>query len=214
MNFPMAVMLLIAAALFGSAAFGRYDGCLYYWPTRAPLIAHGGGGLPDKKYPNNLAALDLSASHGHRLIELDMHEHDGEIRFGHDVPTDLTMAELLQWLDRHPDLSIVTDFKTSNIAGLAALKKLAGHRQDRFIPQIYRTEQYEPVLKLGYPKPIFSVGRDQNPDWVEWVNSHDVRAVTVPIDLFRRGIRKPLYIHTFNVPLGGVGLYTDCLVPA
>jgi hypothetical protein len=213
MKIRVALMFAVAISLWGWAAYIGPDGCRNYWRTEAPLIAHGGGGLPDQSYPNNLAALNLSAFHGHTLIELDMREHGGRIWFGHDEPTDLTLNTLLAWLDRHPGVSIVTDFKTGNVYGLATLKKLSGKYQSQFIPQIYRTEQYEPVLKMDYQKPIFAVGQNENSDWVEWVNNHDVRAVTVPLYQFWRDVEKPLYLHTANIPLGGVGLYTDCLIP-
>ena len=159
MSFRVALLSALAISLWAWAVYVRPDGCRNYWRSESPLVAHGGGGLPYKSYPNNLAALNLSAAHKHMLIELDMRENAGQIRFGHDEPTDLTLTELLAWLDRHPGVSIVTDFKTGNVVGLATLKKLAGKRQDRFIPQIYRTEQYEPVLRMGYSKPIFAVGK-------------------------------------------------------
>lgn len=206
-------LLFCAVPLWGSVAYFAQPGCRHYWQTSVPLIAHAGGGLPDKIYPNNLAALDLSARHGFRLIELDMQQVNGEIRFGHDQLTDLRLPVLLEWLDRHPQISIVTDFKTDNVKGLALLAKLASKQQSQFIPQIYRTEQYRPVLKLGYGAPIFSVGRHQNPNWVEWVNANQVRAVTVPLFGVRRDLRPPVFVHSAPVPLPGFGLYADCIIP-
>lgn len=202
-----------ALGLWGSAIWLGPDGCRYYWETDAPLIAHAGGGLPDKTYSNSLEALNLSYANGHSLIELDMQEIGEEIRFGHDKLSALTLPVLMNWLRSHPGVSIVTDFKTNNVRGLARLKREAPDLQGRFVPQIYRTEQYQAVMALGYQVPIFSVGRGTNSDWTEWVDNHPVRAVTVPLLEFWRDTRPPLYLHTSNVPIPGFGYYTDCLIP-
>ncbi len=193
-------------------------GCESYTSVGQPLIAHGGGGLPDRSYANNLEALNLAAKHGFSLIEMDFMDVNGKLVIQHDgLPqSSLTVSGLMQWLDRHPGISIVTDVKTDNRSGLAMLKRAAGARVDRFIPQIYAVDEYKATSALGFQKPIFTVYRiasGQEP--VAAINALDLQAVTMPVDrkALAERITHPVYLHTVNRPMPGYGLYTDCLVP-
>lgn len=208
---------LIAAVPYAQQVFGHAPGCDAYIPSAAPLIAHAGGGLPDRTYANNRAALDMAASHGFTLIELDFLEVDGKLVLGHDTwrISDLSVAELMAWLDAHPGIAIVTDFKTGNVAGLTRLKEAAGPRTVRFIPQIYSPDEYAPVAALGYPAPILTIYRIGDSGWQQAANSLPLRAVTMPFDrrALAAGLNKPVFLHTVNEPIAGYGLYTDCLIP-
>lgn len=207
-----------ALAWFLTGAPSEIDRCERFLPVDQPLIAHAAGGLPNAAYTNDLEALELAAGHGFRLIELDFRRTQEGLAFGHDPArlSPLTMEQLLAFLNRHPAVSIVTDFKTDNVAGLRRLAELAGTERTRFVPQIYRFEELEPVLALGYPRPILSVYRDPNFGWPFRANSVPVRAVTMPYRLryLARLIDHPVYLHTVNHPVPGFGLYTDCLIPA
>lgn len=214
---------IIAAAavlVIGAGQYWNYqhrDGCRAYTPASGQLVAHAGGGLPDATYANNRAAMDLAARHGFTLIELDFMVRDGRLTLGHDGHPESTLSldGLLDWLDRHPGVSIVTDFKTDNIGGLAELKKLAGARIDRFIPQIYAPEEFAPVSAMGYPAPILTVYRLPDTGWQDAANALPIRALTIHHarrDL-ARSIRHPVFLHTVNDPIPGYGLYTDCLIP-
>jgi len=192
--------------------------CERYQPVDQPLIAHAGGGLPAATYTNSLEAIEAAAAHGFHLIELDFRRTPEGLAFGHDPKrlSSLTLDELLDFLRRHPGISIVTDFKTDNLVGLDRLAELAGPMRTRFIPQIYRFEEYQPTMAMGYPRPILSVYRSPNFGWPFRANSVPVRAVTMPYRLrYLAGlIDHPVYLHTVNSPTPGYGLYTDCLVPA
>jgi hypothetical protein len=219
--------LLIAAAvacsLLGYVVYARLsdkpsEGCRVYPKTNSPLIAHAGGGLPNKFYANNLEALNLAYSHGHRMFELDFIELDGHLLVGHEIQkaAAMTLAELLAWMDAHPDATIVTDMKSNNLEGLRLLKEAAGSKVTRIIPQIRFPEQYKPVREMGYPAPILSIyflGKD---GWQTEVNQIPLFAVAMPAKWRDRakGIRHPIYLYTVNQPLPGYGLYTDCLIPS
>jgi hypothetical protein len=203
---------------FLTGAPAEIERCEKFIPVSQPLIAHAGGGLPDAAYTNSLAALELAASHGFQLIELDFRRTEGGVAFGHD-PTRLSALsfdQLMTFLRRNPTVSIVTDFKTDNVGGLRRLAELAGADKSRFIPQIYRLEELQPVIAMGFPRPILSVYRDPDFGWPLRANSLAVRAVTMPYRLrYLAGlIDHPVYLHTVNHGLPGFGLYTDCLIPA
>lgn len=211
----------IAAAAILIAIAGlvilRDEGCRAYTRAPGPLIAHAGGGLPDRFYANDREALDLSVKHGHRLIELDFIERGGALLIGHDEGSisTLTVPQLMAWLDAHPSVSIVTDVKTDNLSGLALLKRAAAHRLPRIIPQIYDPAEHDPVVALGYPRPILTIYKLGDDGWQQQANALPLRFVTMPANRrdLASGIRHPVFLHTVNHPIAGFGLYTDCLIP-
>jgi len=225
-------IVLFAAAL-GTAAYWlgenepqpgdaewKHKGCERFIPSQADLVAHAGGGTPEATYRNDEPAMNLAASHGFELIELDFMAEGDRLAMRHNgLPeSSLTIERLMQWLDAHPQVRIVTDVKTDNVEGLTLLKAAAGNRLERFIPQIYRPEELEPVTALAYPDPILTVYRMDRTttDWVEEANRLPLRAVTMPFA--EREVAKlvdhPVYLHTVNESIEGYGLYTDCLIPA
>lgn len=215
-----AVLMTAATGLgfFVAGAPPEAERCEHYQPVDQPLIAHAGGGLPNAAYTNSLEALETAGGHGFQLIELDFRRTQDGVAFGHDRKrlSTLTIEQLLVFLRQNPAVSIVTDFKTDNVAGLRRLAELAGPMRTRFIPQIYRFEEFQPTMAMGYPRPILSVYRRPNFGWPIRANSVPVRAVTMPYRLrYLAGlIDHPVYLHTVNIPTPGYGLYTDCLVPA
>jgi len=219
-------ILVFAGVIAAATALGLFltgtppeiERCERYQPVDQPLIAHAGGGLPTAAYTNSLEAIEMAAAHGFKLIELDFRRTREGVAFGHDPKrlSSLTLDQLLAFLRRHPDISIVTDFKTDNLAGLHRLAELVGAMRTRFIPQIYRFEEYQPTMAMGYPRPILTVYRSPNFGWPFRANSVPVRAVTMPYRLryWAKLIDHPVYLHTLNSSTPGYGLYTDCLVPA
>lgn len=205
-------------AYFVTGAPPEIERCERFTPVNQPLIAHAGGGLPNAAYTNGLEALELAASHGFHLIELDFRSTPEGVAFGHDPKrlSPLTFDQLMAFLRRNPRVSIVTDFKSDNVAGLRRLAELAGAERNRFVPQIYRFEELQPVTDMGYPRPILSVYRDPDFGWPIRANNVPVRAVTMPYRLrYLAGlIDHPVYLHTVNQAVPGYGLYTDCLIPA
>ncbi len=217
----IALLLALAARSFvPDLPKAAPKGCARFTASPGPLVAHAGGGTPDAVYRNDRVALDLADRHGFKVIELDFMEKGGRLALGHGnaQASPLTLEELLDWLDRHPGISIITDIKTDNLNGLKLLKAAAGRRIDRFIPQIYSTVEFAPVVALGYPAPILTIYRLQpgKDEWIPAANALPLRAVTMPVK--RRAlagrIEHPVYLHTVNQPMPGYGLYTDCLIPA
>ena len=196
----------------------EFERCERYQPVSQPLIAHAGGGLPTAIYTNRLEAMELAEKHGFKLIELDFWRTDKGIALGHDPdklsPT--TFDQLLDFLRRNPDISIVTDFKTDNVYGLRRIAELAGPMRTRFVPQLYDLKEYQPVLAMGFPLPILTAYRKLNVTWIFEANKVSLRAVTMPYNQrFLAGLSDhPVYLNTVNEPLPGYGLYTDCLIPA
>ncbi len=214
-------LLAAALALMANSMFGNppeIERCERYLPADQPLIAHAGGGLPTAIYTNSIEAMETAARHGFHMIEIDFWRTRTGLALGHDSNdlSEATFDQLLDFLRRHPEISIVTDFKSDNVHGLRRLAHLAGPMRSRFIPQIYNLDEFQPVVELGYPRPIFTVYRSRAPAWLFRVNSVPLRAVTMPYNQrYLAGlVDHPVYLHTVNSPTPGYGLYTDCLIPA
>ena len=214
----------VASPYLNQAPLPDVPGCPRYIAVDQPLIAHGGGGLPEETYANSLRAINLAAAHGFDLIEIDFMVHGDDILIQHDShpPSELTVPELVEWLRHHPHISIVTDFKSDdplyldNLAGLKLLQPIAGDMRSRFIPQIYKPDELGPAIALGYPKPILTLYRTrEGREPIDAINAIDLRAVTMPVERAHLAdeIKHPVYLHTVNEPMPGFGLYTDCLIP-
>jgi hypothetical protein len=189
------------------------------------LVAHAGGGLPDRTYTNSIEALDLAYAHGLRIFEIDFLTLPfGSIAVGHDLSDLLrrgraSVPAILDWMRAHPDARLVTDFKTDNVEGLRHLSRMASDLAGRIIPQIYRPSEYRPIMDLGFAPPIFTLYRNDDPRWLEFANSTDLFAVTMPASWAgkAKAVRQAVFLHTIDEPAdldGVVGLYTNCLVPA
>ncbi len=148
------------------------------------------------------------------------------------TPVDLPL--LRGFLDRHPGARIITDVKTDN---LAALERIAAFFPDftvRFIPQVYRPEELEKALRLGYRSIIWTLYRypaEADPAAVlrslrGWEGRLATRpyAVTLPVAAAESGLAAalaaagvPVYAHTVNDRgeverlrrLGVSAVYTD-----
>jgi hypothetical protein len=161
--------------------------------------------------------MDIAVKHGFKLIELDFWQVGNQILLSHEKPKRgaQELSDIIDWLNHHPGVLIITDFKTDNVRGLTALVSRAD--RSRFIPQIYNPSEYGPIVRLGMHKPILTVYRVTEP-WRDFANSADLWAVTMPINRrnWAKGIHKPILLHTVNAPMPFPvsGYYTDCLVPA
>ena len=223
----LAVLLAIACGLLLHMTRARYaPGCAAYPPVRGTmLIGHAGGGLPNRTYANNLAALDAGYARGLRIFELDLHELPfGGIRTGHDWydvldPASAWLSDVAAWLRRHPDARLITDFKTDNARGLARLARLAPDLRGRIMPFVYTPGDYPVARALGFDKVVFASYRQRaDRGWLDYVNDHDVAAVAIPyrdIGLLPL-IHRPVFVHVLEAmpaQRGFAGIITDCLVP-
>ncbi|MGG7055700.1 glycerophosphodiester phosphodiesterase family protein [Nitrosomonas sp. ANs5] len=225
-----------------------------------PVIVHGGGLIAGQIYSNSLQALTAAYQAGHRFFEVDfswtsdghlvlIHDWESTCRRFFDQPagaptlahfTSLTMKygltqmhfeDLISWLSSRPDATIITDIKRDNLAGLRYIMRHSAGLQDRFIPQIYQTDEYHPARELGFQRLILTLYRANlsNQALLDFVDSHALSAVTMPVnqslssnvvaELNQRSV--PVYAHTVNQTAffsylqsqGIKGIYSDVLLP-
>jgi len=226
---PWALGALLAGGLFQltyAPARRHAPGCPAYIPVAGgpALIAHAAGGLPGRTYANNIAALDLSYSHGLRLFEMDFHELPfGIVRAGHDGfdlwdPRGAMLSDVVAWLRAHPDARLITDFKTDNVSGLRRVAEMAPDLRGRIYPFIYRAREYAPVRAMGFARPIFAIYQTHERNWLDFVNRHPVYAVAVTQDYepMMSRIHRPVILHTMDAPVyprNAMAVITNCLVP-
>lgn len=225
------------------------------------LIAHAGGVVESQTYTNSLEALVASVARGFGLIEIDLSwTEDGHLVLLHDWDREfsrlfdhhpgrlsltefrgarsrhglshLMLEDLGRWLDRNPDVCVITDIKERNLEGLRRIAEVLPRHLPRFLPQIYHPSEHEAVVGLGYDGIIFTLYRsDLDDDAVlAFSTSHRLLAVTMSLgraantDLMSRlhdaGVR--VLVHTVNdlptlaelTRLGAAGVYTDWLLPS
>lgn len=223
----MLAVLLVAASAYNVhvVAYRHAPGCPAYRPTAGlALIAHGGGGMSDRLYPNNIAALDRSYAHGLRIFEMDFHELGfGIIRTGHDTsdlfdPRGAWMSGILAWFRRHPDTRLITDMKTDNVHALTSVAAEAPDLRNRIMPFIYQESEYAAVRALGFRPPIFLIQRNDTHDWRSFANSHRFSAIALPYQRAQEAdlARAPVVLYTLDTrPTAPriAGVITNCLVP-
>lgn len=223
-------------------------------------IIHAAGEMDGTVGSNSAEGLQNAYDAGNRYIELDFNfTADGYLACIHDWYTEyssaipenghaLTLDEFRDariydrftplWLDtladfmaEHDDLYIITDIKDDNLAGLSYIAQAYPELQNRFIPQIYAGDEYDPVRELGYEYVIYTLyrldwnGKTDTDALCAYAAGHPLLAFTFSYELcavegYVDGMRKagiPLYIHTVNDPdeqaayfdMGISGIYTD-----
>ncbi|MGB3624533.1 MAG: hypothetical protein WA989_01810, partial [Henriciella sp.] len=60
-----------------------------------------------------------------------------------DDLTPMALHDLGAWMDQNADISIITDVKGRNLAGLAKIGEDLERHKNRFIPQIYSPDEYD-----------------------------------------------------------------------
>jgi len=200
-------------------------------PSQAPprLVAHAGGTIEGHLFTNSREALDRSFSLGYQLIETDFSwSKDRNLVLVHDwrrgyrrlfgqkrIPTEnqflsqkilgryttLSIAGLIDWLNRHPSVKIVTDIKSHNLKALAEIAYKYPASQQRFIPQIYKFSEYDAVSKLGYKNIILTLYILRTSDFniLKFAAAHHLFALTMPV---RQAMRS-----TLALSLSELGIY-------
>jgi len=225
-----------------------------------PLIAHAGGGINMKTYTNSLEALNANYAKGHRYFELDFSwTADGRLVLIHDwkrtfkkwfnakgVPklsqfkslkmnfsmTQMSLEDLIKWINGHKDAFVVTDVKAPNIPALKRISDKAGKHRDQFIPQIYALSEYAPAQELGFRNIILTLYclKISDKKILDFATRKHLFAVTMPLNkaietpLARNLIKKKVrvYVHTVNKlevweklkQIGISGVYTDFITEA
>ncbi|QYM73331.1 hypothetical protein K1X45_02500 [Pseudochrobactrum sp. Wa41.01b-1] len=149
---------------------------------------------------------------------------DGNYKF-----KNCTLESLIVWLDNNPHAKIVTDTKTDGISALSYIAEAYPYHINRFIPQIYKTAEYDEVVNMGYKDIILTVYSwgESDDRIVESTIGMKFFAVTVPNyrapylakKMKQAGHR--VYAHTINsqetfdlLKYYGVDeIYTDTLPP-
>jgi len=231
------------------------------WNIKPVYIAHAGGGIQNQTYTNSLESLKLSYESGFELIELDFEwTTDDQLVLIHDWDqtfenlfkgpkgavslekflslemklglTQLSLKDLVLWLDEHPGIRIVTDVKRDNLKALRLMKETDPKFASHFLPQIYDLPEFEEARNLGFSDIILTLYRAPLSDEqvIEFSKSHALYAVTMPIE---RALKSELplnlqklavwtYSHTINdielkseLQAKGIqGIYTDFLMPS
>lgn len=223
------------------------------------LISHAGGKIEGLYYTNSREAIDKSVENGYKFIELDfewttdenlvlIHEWKEKVNelFSEESKaysteefkgfnminglTQMSLEDLAEWLYEHRDVYIVTDIKSDNIKALKLIKERYPDLIAKFIPQIYKMDEFIPVQGMGYTNIILTLYSSEYPDdeLIDFVRRHEIFAVTIPIERARTELPVKLksenvfvYAHTINEPelrkeleANGVdGFYTDELLP-
>lgn len=223
------------------------------------LIAHAGGAVNGISGTNSLEALNASYNKGFVFIELDFEwTSDGYLVLIHDWQkavtrlfnelegnyglseyknfnmvnglTQMTLDDLAIWLEKHPDVYLVTDIKWQNVYGLRVISQGHPELMGNFLPQIYSFEEYRKARKMGYRHIILTLYKSQYSDEeiLHFVKAHNISAVTM--SAYRANTELPsrlkdagilTYAHTINsasdlekLNANGIfGVYTDSLSP-
>ena len=223
------------------------------------FVAHAGGGINGLTYTNSREALDSNYDKGFRYFEIDFNwTADHQLVLLHDWgkvlkrPNNskirkytlgqfmtmtngdnlhqMSLEDIMEWLDKHEDAYIITDVKENNVGALKKIRKEFPDLIHRTIPQIYRFREYDKTLGLGYKKIILTLYRNTYSDeiLIDFLNRFKIFAITMPKSRASTGFPKKLsqmgifsYVHTINTmeereyfrKKGINGFYTDFLIP-
>lgn len=187
-------------------------------------IGHAGGKFNNKSYPNSLAAINFNSKFT-KYFELDLQltKDNRLVCLHHPIIEDKNFSDikdkiinenycydvtLKKFLDENKEIIIITDFKTDNIQGLNFIKKNFSNISSRFIPQIYREDEYKIVKNLGFERIIFTMYRVSsysNKKIAKIIENMDLFAITMNPPRLRSGIMKLItkkdyfvYVYTVN----------------
>lgn len=235
------------------------------WYTTYSVIAHAMGSVNGVDYTNSKEAFEQSYKKGYRVFEIDLSfTSDNRIVLWHDweedtgkyvkqsgrkIPTyeffmshkickkytPLSLEDLIDIMESHPDIYVVTDSKETNY--LSILKSLVKESKEddtilnRFIIQFYEYDQYAKIQKVySFKNCLFTIYnlRDRNLDHIgSFCKENKVPVVGVPPKYAgnKRDVAKLkeygvyVYTYTINKPrnarfykqCGIDGIYTDSI---
>ena len=223
------------------------------------FVAHGGGAINNIAQTNSLEALNYNYKRGFRFFEIDFEwTSDKELVLIHDWKeclkrlfnaepevcslekfkglkmvsglTQMALKDMIKWMASYPDIYIITDIKSDNIKGLNKIADEYPDLKNRFIPQIYRYEEYEKAKGMGFHNIILTlyVMNYADNETVAFLERHKVSALTIWhyranqdfVDKLKK-LNIFIYVHTVNdVKLKDIlkkikvnGFYTDYISP-
>ncbi len=143
-----------------------------------------------------------------------------------------TLDGLSSWLRQHPETTLITDVKGSNLEALSIVFKKIEGAHERVIPQVYQPENFKKVKAMGYTSIIWTLYTygGPNSDVLRWIDNFDGSfAVTMPEKRAETALPTALakknistYVHTVNnagkakrfiTEKGVTEIYTDFLPP-
>jgi len=161
---------------------------VHFTHEQLTLVAHAGGAISGYVYSNSLEAFEESVVHNIQLLEVDfMPTSDGVIVLTHvwqgmpsRIPgagthimshdeflsarlfnryTTMDLSMLIDFLDEHPDVRIVTDTKDGydNYTALYVIAEQYPAHLHRFIAQAYRFEHVPRLRALGFEDVIVTL---------------------------------------------------------
>lgn len=141
--------------------------------------------------------------------------------------TPMSLDDLAEFMRSHDDFYVVTDIKDDNYLGCKYIKKHCSDIIDRFIIQIYDSDEYAPIHRLGFKNIIYTlyrVGSDKTQPDILRNNLYKMDLIGITCwDSLKESIVDPLedidvlfFVHTVNDKgkMGsfieqGVLVYTD-----
>lgn len=228
--------------------------------TNDRYVAHAGGEIAGLIGTNSYQSLTENYKKGARIFELDFDlTTDNHIVAVHDWGTfaklaqrrmgnlylsleefksqnllyalkQMTIEDVLEFLKTHKAAYIVTDVK-GDIKALKAIAEKSGDLKNRFIPQIYSTDQYQDVKNYGFDNIIFTLYRTSMSDYnvIDFAKRNDLYAVTMD-NTYRAATKLPMllssmgqrvYFHTENDDMKTIsdfesnqayGVYSDTIL--
>lgn len=226
------------------------------------LIGHALGGVEGKTYTNSREAFVQSVLAGRTIVEVDLQfTRDGIVAFHDEVLsrfmesdartdslttdeflehrvlgayTPLSLEQLLELLQRHPNVTLITDTKRNTATMLATVVKIARRKDpallERIVPQIYDLKELAQInVAHHFPRVVLTLYRTKaTDDEVENFVKREPQVVAVTMSESRfssalaiavREAGKDAFVHTINDPQrarqflehGANGVYTDFL---
>ncbi len=185
-------------------------------------------------YTNSLEALENLYEKGNRFCEIDLqetadgmvicgHGDDKELVFGTGLPleasgedflksrvfgefTPLSLAELVGFMQLHPDLTVITDVKTDNVRMCRRLAEEVPALLDRFIVQIQLPEEYDVISSMGFKYIMYPIFRtpDAQRDVLSlavFARRHELVSLIVPNGYYSPDIKLRLASEIIGVPV-------------
>lgn len=226
------------------------------------LIGHALGGVEGTTYTNSREAFTQSMLAGRTVLEVDLqYTRDGIVAFHDEVLsrfmdsdartdslttdeflrhrvlgayTPLSLEQLLELLQRHPNLTLITDTKRNTATMLATVVRIARRKDpallERIVPQIYDLKELAQInVTHHFPRVVLTLYRTNATDEeVENFMKSEPQVVAVTMSESRfssalaiavREAGKDAFVHTINNPQrarqfiehGANGVYTDFL---
>lgn len=257
------IILAALSLLISSACSNSEDMPAYWLNDASRVYAaHAGGVYDGYMGTNSLEAIIESVELGYKLIEVDLVttsdnryvlNHDWEsmgnrVAFADNNAVDLetfmeykiynkftpmTLEDLIDFLDEHQDILIITDTKDESYAVLRYIKKYYKKYINRFIPQVYAFKDYRTVKRMGFKNVIITLysmayNIKSDPDYIyKQAKKLKPYAIAVPESMLSDEYISKLrpdeikyFVHTVNdsdkadelFDKGIYGVYTDTLL--